>query len=289
MYHADAAALRSAAMRGGVGAALADAGGAIVALGTNEVPKAGGGQYWPGDPHDARDFRRGDDPATAIRTDLVEEVLSVLHARKLLSEPPERALARQVLESLLRGSPNASGSGRRPTRAALEGLGRVVHAELAAVLDAARRGLPVAGTTLYATQYPCRACLRHLVMGGVRRVVFIPPRVEDPSPSLHDDSIAFDGASDHRVSVEPFEGVAPRAYRRLFGPRQPDPSPAGVILGEWLAIAQLAPFLDTLAPSSEAMRLQGTAAIRALERCDALLGEHERSIARRAVRGLSVS
>jgi len=59
MFHAQAAALRSAALGRQVGATITTVDGDIVAVGTNEVPKAGGGLYWSDDEPDKRDFRLG--------------------------------------------------------------------------------------------------------------------------------------------------------------------------------------------------------------------------------------
>lgn len=53
MYHARSAALRSADLNRQVGAAIFRTEGDIVAVGCNEVPKAGGDLYWPGDKGDA--------------------------------------------------------------------------------------------------------------------------------------------------------------------------------------------------------------------------------------------
>jgi cytidine deaminase len=50
MFHAEAAALRSAEPGRQVGAAVTDSNGSILALGANEVPQPGGGQVWQDDP-----------------------------------------------------------------------------------------------------------------------------------------------------------------------------------------------------------------------------------------------
>ena len=55
MYHAFVASLRSAAPGRQVGAAVVDGDGSILATGTNDVARAGGGLYWTEDPHDARE------------------------------------------------------------------------------------------------------------------------------------------------------------------------------------------------------------------------------------------
>jgi len=47
-----------------------------------------------------------------------------------------------------------------------------LHAELNAVLYAARHGVPTGGTTLYMTLSPCVACAKALYQAGVVRVVY---------------------------------------------------------------------------------------------------------------------
>lgn len=48
---------------------------------------------------------------------------------------------------------------------------RVLHAEAAAVADAARRGTPTAGCLAVVTKFPCGACVRLLLQSGVRGLV----------------------------------------------------------------------------------------------------------------------
>ena len=48
---------------------------------------------------------------------------------------------------------------------------RTVHAEQNAICQAARHGLPLAGTTLYCTMEPCRVCAMLIASVGVARVV----------------------------------------------------------------------------------------------------------------------
>ena len=59
LFLAKAAALRSLDLSRQVGAAIFSCDGEIIALGSNEVPKAGGGTYWCDDTCEDRDYRRG--------------------------------------------------------------------------------------------------------------------------------------------------------------------------------------------------------------------------------------
>lgn len=47
-----------------------------------------------------------------------------------------------------------------------------VHAELGAILNAAKNGQSTQGTYLYCTLAPCENCAKHLVAAGVKKVFF---------------------------------------------------------------------------------------------------------------------
>jgi dCMP deaminase len=48
---------------------------------------------------------------------------------------------------------------------------RTVHAEQNAICQAARRGIPLAGATLYCRMTPCRTCAMLIINCGITRVV----------------------------------------------------------------------------------------------------------------------
>lgn len=54
-------------------------------------------------------------------------------------------------------------------------FGRSVHAEMEAVLSAARRGVSMQEATVVCTTFPCHNCARHLIAAGVRRLVYLFP------------------------------------------------------------------------------------------------------------------
>lgn len=210
MFHAQAAGVRSADLSRQVGAAIATTAGDILAIGCNEVPRAGGGAYWEGDPNDARDFRLGRDGNQDQRDRAVQEVFDVLKARKLLTPDAVNAGAKAFRESL------------EDTR--VDGLiefTRATHAEMAALLDAARRGTSVLGCTLYTSAFPCHNCAKHIVAAGINRVVFIEPYPKSLAAELHGDAIAVDDASGCGASVtfEHFTGIAPHNYFPFFQAR----------------------------------------------------------------------
>lgn len=207
MFHAHAAAARSADLSRQVGAAIATDEGDIIAVGTNEVPAYGGGAYWTGDPDDARDFMRGIDANARVRAAAIEEVRGALIAAGWIDEAHKNLPAEEFASAL------------EDTRVdQLTEFGRAVHSEMAAILDAARRGAPIRGASLYTTTFPCHNCAKHIVGAGLKRVVYIAPYPKSLAEELHPDSIALDPRGDpgDRVVFRPFVGIAPLSYLPLF-------------------------------------------------------------------------
>jgi hypothetical protein len=95
-------------------------------------------------------------------------------------------------------------------------FGRCVHAEMAALIDAARRGVPVDDGILFSTTFPCHECARHIVAAGIRTVHFIEPYPKSLVNELYPDSIRIEGEVGDFVNFVPFVGVAPRRYQDLF-------------------------------------------------------------------------
>jgi len=115
--------------------------------------------------------------------------------------------------------------GLRQTRiGGLLEFSRAVHAEMDALLSAARKGVALTGTRLFVTTYPCHYCARHIVTAGVDEVQFIEPYPKSQALTLHKDSITLERSREWKppseggthVLFHPFTGVSPRLYRRAF-------------------------------------------------------------------------
>ena len=52
-------------------------------------------------------------------------------------------------------------------------LCRAAHAEQNAINFAARYGIPIEGSTIYTTTYPCSWCAKSIVNAGIARVVYL--------------------------------------------------------------------------------------------------------------------
>jgi deoxycytidylate deaminase len=215
MFHAQAAAFRSADLSRQVGAAIATTEGEIVAVGTNEVPKAGGDLYWTGDTPDQRDFVLGFDSNDKGKRNLLGDLFERLKKEgwlkeKISEEPSEKLLARAIGES--------TSFLRKAQFMNLIEFGRAVHAEMAAITDAARRGVSTKGATLYCTTFPCHICAKHIVSAGLKRVIYVEPYPKSLAIQLYPDSIIVEPLrkDGHQVFFEPFVGIAPTQYMSLF-------------------------------------------------------------------------
>lgn len=54
-----------------------------------------------------------------------------------------------------------------------------IHAEVNAILFAARNGVSVADSTIYVTLQPCSQCCKSIISAGIKRVVFHTPYERD--------------------------------------------------------------------------------------------------------------
>ncbi len=52
-------------------------------------------------------------------------------------------------------------------------ISEVIHAEMNAVLKAAKNGYSVDGATLYLTLSPCKECAKLILQSGIRRVLYL--------------------------------------------------------------------------------------------------------------------
>ena len=216
MHHAYSAQLRSACLSRQVGAALIDKSGSLLASGTNEVPRAGGGVY--GELPERSLTTHFGDHRCAFRSD--KFCSNTREQNEIISETLEQ------IESVL-----ALGEKRQHVERALrEGrigmlleFSRAVHAEMDALLSAARSEQPIEGARLFVTTYPCHYCARHIVTAGIDEVQYIEPFPKSAALKLHNDAICIDwleweppSLGGSKVLFRPFTGVAPRMYRRAF-------------------------------------------------------------------------
>lgn len=214
MFQAQAAALRSSDLGRQVGAAIATSEGDIVALGTNDVPKAGGGLYWADDNPDGRDFHSPEDPSRRRIRTLFADIIERLKTKGWLSEPRNAQSVTDLVNEALFGTQRIMDGAQ--FMGLIEFI-RAAHGEMAALMDAAKRGVAVKGCTLYSTAFPCHECARLIVAAGIAKVMYIEPYPKSLVGDMYSDSIAVDQPTAvGRVLFQPFVGVAPVRYIELF-------------------------------------------------------------------------
>lgn len=247
MYIAKSASLRSSDLSRQVGAAIFRPSGEVLTLGCNEVPKGGGGTYWTGDSPDGRDFVQGSDPNEVrkrqVLVDIVDRLLKGGHLSDDLVK--QSSDAHEITKHLLsRGGPDSLLESRIMD---LIEFGRIVHAEMSALSDAARKGLSVENATLYCTTFPCHLCAKLIVAAGIKRVIYQEPYPKSYAFDLHNDAITVDSPPEGvKVTFNAFMGVSPFRYRDLFEKRKRKDQSG--IAQRWHK-DQKKPFINVLYPS----------------------------------------
>lgn len=216
MYVAKSASLRSSDLSRQVGSAIFRKSGEVISMGCNEVPKAGGGTYWSGDTIDERDFVQGHDPNERKKIEILVDLIDRLKRGGHLAQSLMQAESPyEISQTLL--ADNSDHSVRDSKAMDLLEFGRIIHAEMSAICDGARKGVSIEGATLYCTTFPCHICAKHIVASGIERVVYLEPYPKSYAAELHGDSIDVDPLErSKRVAFEAFIGIAPYRYRDLF-------------------------------------------------------------------------
>lgn len=237
MYLAFSSALRSADLSRQVGAVITATNGDILATGANDIPKNGGGLYRAhlnqqnGSIYDdplGRDYMRGVDAnATEIKL-LVDNIYDALKSYVDINQINDikSAIAKSKLKDITE-------------------YGRVVHAEMEALMACARNNVSSDGAILYCTTFPCHNCAKHIIAAGIKRVVYIEPYAKSKALPFHFDSVVDEepnpieelikdkleeikgkhgngcATNQHeKVKFESFVGVGPNLFRQLFKMRK---------------------------------------------------------------------
>lgn len=188
----------------------------IIATGANDVPQSGGGLYWAevnpatgetSDHSDGKDYKREGDSNKQAQNEIAQEIAKSLLDTGVVEPGKEIDLAKALKASKISD---------------LTEFGRVVHAEMDALLSCSRSGTPTLDATLFCTTFPCHNCAKHIIASGISRVVYVEPYPKSRALEFHSESIQlrseFDGspANDELVDFEPFIGIGPRRFLDLF-------------------------------------------------------------------------
>ncbi len=230
MYMAFSSALRSADLSRQVGAVITTPNGDILATGANDIPKSGGGLYRShlneenGSIYDdalGRDYMRGFDSNAIEKQQLIDNIY-------------------EALKSYVNGDVNKIKSAIADSKLKeITEYGRVVHAEMEALMACARGHVSSDGAILYCTTFPCHNCAKHIIAAGIKRVVYIEPYAKSKALPFHFDSVVdeeenpietlikdklrkikgnyeFITNQSEKIRFESFVGVGPNLFRQLF-------------------------------------------------------------------------
>ena len=248
MHHAYSAKLRSACLSRQVGASLVDKHGKIVATGTNDVPKFGGGLY-----EDEMNFDSKKEKNIELKKEISKRTINNIYENGDVSESIEpnsndnrcfkfstkfcsnTRMQNNIIEEMIVQLLNIDkvklandSETRNRVDKHIEDMrklkigdllefSRAVHAEMHALLSAASDGVSLVKCKMYVTTFPCHNCARHIVVAGINEVQYIEPYPKSMATELHCDSITLtEEDRNKKVLFRPFVGVSPILYRKVF-------------------------------------------------------------------------
>lgn len=217
IYMAFMNSLRSSDLSRQVGAVIAKDDN-ILSTGSNDVPKFGGGIYTPlynectgeiADHPNGRDYKIGVDCNHIQKNNLVNGIYDSIkeELEDILSESiPSQNKILMNIKRIIKKSEIKD----------ITEYGRMVHAEMDAILNCARSNNSTQGATLYVTTFPCHNCAKHIVAAGIKEVMFVEPYPKSKALEFHEDSITLEKGESNKLRFKPFVGPEPRSFINLF-------------------------------------------------------------------------
>lgn len=208
MFEAFAASLRSTCLSRQVGAAICDTNNELISTGWNDVPSYGGGlaNDHTKEKANALCIRKGSCRSNIEIQNLIDRIYTQLKEDNIII----KKTSKETLENALRTAGISN----------LIEFSRAIHAEMEAILSAARTGkLGLRYGTIYITTYPCENCVKHILAAGITKAVYIEPYPKSRANDFFSDLIA-DGNKTSldkpKLFFHQFTGIAPQAYTLLY-------------------------------------------------------------------------
>lgn len=207
MFMAYAASMKSSDMSRQVGAVMTKHED-ILSTGANECQKAGGGSYWPifdEETYKITDVPGGRDYMIGVDKNGQDKEAIIAALKENIPEAVQTVLDENIEISGLND---------------ITEYGRVVHAEMDAILGCARRGISCQDAVLFSTTFPCHNCAKHIIASGIKKVVYIEPYPKSRALDGHRDAIRTSDEKDpidaYKILFAPFIGVGPKRFVDLF-------------------------------------------------------------------------
>lgn len=215
MFYAKASAFRSGSLARQVGAVILSEIGDVLATGTNEVPSYGGGLCGPDHHPEQRESSHEYDSNTHQTIELLHDFVSRLKEEGWFNDEKSNKNVDELVKKIT--------SIKKLKNSRLMDVteyGREVHAEMAALMNAARQTISVSDCILYCTTFPCHVCTKHIIASGINEVIYIEPYPKSLAEDLfgvQDGLITVDKKSEgDKVAFHPFVGISPTRFMDLF-------------------------------------------------------------------------
>lgn len=216
MYMAYSASLRSADLSRQVGSVICK-NDEILTMGTNDVPKFGGGLYWMEldcntgeykDKPDSRDYMVGYDSNKAEFIRLSRDILKRL--KVIESDVDADSIEIEDVKDYLNIL-------KKSRLGELTEYGRMVHAEMESLMMCSRGNVSCKDAEMYVTTFPCHNCAKHIIAAGIKKIVYIEPYPKSKTLDFYKDSATQDpDDAEQKVLFSPFFGVGPSRFKELF-------------------------------------------------------------------------
>lgn len=202
MYMAFATSLRTADLSRQIGAVITK-NNEVIASGTNDCPRFGGGLYWPqkgdngayADEEGGRDYTLKCDPNKNEQAKIIMDILNCFNLE--CSEENKEKLKRCGIGDLTE-------------------YGRVVHGEMEAIMFCARNHISCRGAEMYVTTFPCHNCAKHIIAAGIKKVVYIEPYPKSKALELYQNELTTNVRAGNKLQMVMFEGIGPHRYQDFF-------------------------------------------------------------------------
>lgn len=180
MFMAKGISLRSSDLSRQVGAVICNDDGEVLSFGCNEVPRFGGGYYWAGDKKDFRDFQKNIDSNYNYKCEITEQIINnaasetehILNKRIKDHNKDKQVRLEHINKNDLKRIRTKLEKIKIKSFDLLE-FGRAVHAEEAAICEAAKKGISLRDSTLYCTTFPCHLCIKHVIAVGIKKLFIL--------------------------------------------------------------------------------------------------------------------
>ena len=205
MFHAFGQAKRSLDLSRPIGAVITNKENEILAVGCNDVNGLGHplSQEKSAD-IPAFDYSKGSNFNKKQISLLADNVVKVLKEEYTFDDNNFESLKQKLEDNALD----------------IIGYHRTVCAEMAAIMDSARRGVSIRDGTVYSTTFPCHICMKHIISAGISKVVYIEPYPKSKTSDMFNDFVneSVSCVCNDKVNVIPYIGVAPNRYLYVYSP-----------------------------------------------------------------------